>query len=129
MAIVEIAVLGVAAGVMSGLFGVGGGVIFVPLLTLVLGLGQLDAEATSLAAIVPVVAVGAWRQDRAGLVRRRPAVLVGLASLAGVIAGASVATSLSDATLRRIFGLFLVGVAVQFAVRAWRHGRTGSLRG
>jgi len=128
MAIVEIAVLGVAAGVMSGLFGVGGGVIFVPLLTLVLGLGQLDAEATSLAAIVPVVAVGAWRQDRAGLVRRRAAVLVGLASLAGVIAGASVATSLSDATLRRIFGLFLVGVAAQFGLRAWRHGRAGSLR-
>ena len=128
MAIAEIAVLGVAAGVLSGLFGVGGGIIFVPLLTLVLGLGQLAAEATSLAAIVPVVAVGALRQDRAGLVERRAATLVGLASLGGVLAGAAVATSLADSTLRRVFGLFLVGVAVQFAVRAWRHGRRGSLR-
>jgi uncharacterized membrane protein YfcA len=128
MAVAEIAVLGVAAGVLSGLFGVGGGIIFVPLLTLTLGLGQLAAEATSLAAIVPVVAVGAIRQDRAGLVQRRPATLIGLASLAGVIAGAAVATSLSDSTLRRLFGLFLVGVAAQFAVRAWRHGPPGSLR-
>ena len=128
MAVVEIVVLGVAGGVMSGLFGVGGGIIFVPLLTLALGLGQLAAEATSLAAIVPVVAVGAIRQDRAGLVQRRAATLIGLASLGGVIAGAAVATSLSDSTLRRLFGLFLAAVAVQFAFRAWRHGRPGSLR-
>ncbi len=115
MAVVEIVVLGVAGGVMSGLFGVGGGIIFVPLLTLALGLGQLAAEATSLAAIVPVVAVGAIRQDRAGLVQRRAATLIGLASLGGVIAGAAVATSLSDSTLRR-------------AVRPLPGGRRGAVR-
>ena len=60
------AALGLAAGVLSGMFGVGGGILFVPTLVLVLDLTQLSAQATSLAAIVPVVAVGAWRQHRAG---------------------------------------------------------------
>ena len=53
--------LGLAAGVLAGLFGVGGGILFVPTLVW-LGLGQLDAEATSLLAILPTVAAGTWRQ-------------------------------------------------------------------
>ena len=60
------ALVGLAAGGVSGLFGVGGGVLFVPALTLVLGLSQLHAEATSLAAIIPVVLAGVWRQRGTG---------------------------------------------------------------
>ena len=63
------ALLGLAAGVLSGLFGVGGGILFVPTLTLVLGLTQLHAEATSLLAILPTAAAGVWRQRA---VRERP---------------------------------------------------------
>ncbi|MEA2151762.1 MAG: hypothetical protein QOD69_3592, partial [Solirubrobacteraceae bacterium] len=59
---IEAAVIGVAAGVVAGLLGVGGGALFVPALTIGLGLSQLDAEATSLLAIIPVALVGAWRQ-------------------------------------------------------------------
>ena len=65
--------LGLAGGTLAGLFGVGGGIVFVPALTLGLGLSQLSAEATSLAAIVPVVAVGSFRQNRSGLVDWRSA--------------------------------------------------------
>ena len=75
--------LGLAAGVMSGLFGVGGGILFVPLLV-ALGLGQVEAAATSLLAVVPTAAVGAWRQARYGNLRVRPALIIGVASIVGV---------------------------------------------
>jgi uncharacterized membrane protein YfcA len=108
--------LGFAAGAISGMFGVGGGVLFVPTLVLVAGLTQLEAQATSLAAIIPVVLVGAWRQHSYGNVRWRPALVVGLASAAGVAGGVALAVALSEDTLRRLFaGLLLV-----FAARlAW----------
>jgi uncharacterized membrane protein YfcA len=116
--------LGLAGGVVAGLFGVGGGIVFVPALTLGLGLSQLTAEATSLAAIVPVVAVGSFRQHRAGLVRWRPAAVIGVCSLAGVLVGAEIALRLPETTLRRAFALFLVVSAAQMALRASRQLRT-----
>jgi uncharacterized membrane protein YfcA len=115
-----IAGLGVLAGVISGLFGVGGGVIFVPALTLILGRHQLQAEATSLAAIVPVALAGSWRQHREGLVRWRTAAIIGVTSVVGVLVGAEVATRLSNRALERAFGVFLVLVAGQLGFKAWR---------
>jgi uncharacterized membrane protein YfcA len=113
-------VLGLGAGVLSGMFGVGGGILFVPTLTLVIGLTQIEAEATSLAAMVPVVAVGAWRQNRHGLVRWRIATIVGLASGLGVIGGVMLAEALPEHALRKLFALLLVGTAVQLVVSARR---------
>jgi uncharacterized membrane protein YfcA len=111
--------LGFAAGVLAGFFGVGGGILFVP--TLVgLGLSQLDAEATSLLAILPTVAAGTWRQRRYGNVRWRSALVLGFASIAGVEAGVQIATSLPEDTLRRLFALLLLGVAAQLAWRSRR---------
>jgi uncharacterized membrane protein YfcA len=107
------AVLGVVAGVLAGLFGVGGGIVFVPALTLGVGLGQLDAEATSLAAMVPVVLLGSWQQHRRGLVAWRPAVAIGLTSIGGVLAGAAVAESLPEDVLARLFGLLLIVLAIR----------------
>lgn len=106
--------LGLAAGVLSGLFGVGGGILFVPALV-ALGLGQVDAAATSLLAIVPTAAVGIWRQSRYGNMRVRPAVVVGVASIAGVEVGVQIATALPEHALRRLFGLLLLLVAAQLA--------------
>ena len=114
-------VLGLAAGVLSGMFGVGGGILFVPTLTLVLGLTQLGAQATSLAAMIPVVAVGAWRHHRYGNVRWRPAVVIGLTSGVGVLGGAALATSLPDDVLRKLFAVLILLVAAQLA---WTRGRT-----
>jgi uncharacterized protein len=114
-----IGALGMFAGVISGLFGVGGGIIFVPALTLILGRHQLQAEATSLAAIVPVALVGSWRQHREGLVRWQTAAIIGLSSVGGVLAGAELATSLSNKVLGRAFGVFLVAAALQLGWKAW----------
>jgi uncharacterized protein len=115
--------LGFVAGVLAGLFGVGGGILFVPTLTLGLGLTQLHAEATSLLAIIPTVAAGTWRQQRYGNVRWRPAVVIGLAAVAGVEGGVAVAERLPEGILQRLFGALMILVAVQIALRAWR--RTG----
>jgi hypothetical protein len=114
--------LGVAAGVLAGLFGVGGGILFVPTL-LALGLSQIEAEATSLLAILPTVAAGAWRQHRYGNLRPRTAVVLGLASVGGVAVGALVATSLPEHVLRRLFGVLMLGVAAQLAWRAYSSRR------
>lgn len=111
--------LGFAAGVLAGLFGVGGGILFVPTL-LGLGLGQLDAEATSLLAILPTVAAGVWRQSSYGHVRWRPALWLGLSSIAGVQLGVVVATSMSEDVLRRLFGVLVLAAAAQLALRALR---------
>jgi len=111
--------LGLAAGVLSGLFGVGGGILFVPTLV-ALGLGQVEAAATSLLAIVPTATVGAWRQARYGNLRVRPALIVGVASIVGVEVGVQIATSLPEHLLRRLFGVLLVAVAAQLALRASR---------
>jgi len=117
-AILVAALLGAGAGVLSGLFGVGGGILFVPTLTLVLGLSQIHAEATSLLAILPTAAVGAWRQQRYGNVRWRAALVLGVAAIAGVEAGVQIAEALPQATLRRLFGALMLIVAAQVAWRA-----------
>jgi uncharacterized membrane protein YfcA len=114
------AVLGLVAGVLAGLFGVGGGVLFVPTLVLVLGLTQVHAEATSLLAIIPTVLVGAWRQRAHGNLRWRPAVVVGLASIAGVEAGVRLARALPEDVLRRLFAVLMFVVAANIAWRTLR---------
>ena len=109
--------LGLLAGVISGLLGVGGGLLFVPTL-LALGLSQRSAEATSLLAILPTVAAGAWTQQRYGNVRWRPALVIGVASIGGVIGGVLVAEALPEVALRRLFAILLLAVAAQITFRA-----------
>jgi uncharacterized membrane protein YfcA len=111
--------LGVAAGVLAGLFGVGGGILFVPALV-ALGLGQTEAQGTSLLAILPTVLAGAWNQRRYGNLRPQKALVVGVASIAGVEVGARLATELPEATLRRLFALLLFAVAAQLVWRTRR---------
>jgi uncharacterized protein len=113
--------LGVAAGILAGFFGVGGGLLFVPTLV-ALGLSQIEAEATSLLAILPTVAVGAWRQNVYGNVRWRTALVLGVSSIAGAVVGVQIATALSEEWLRRLFALLLLSTAAQLA---WRFRRSG----
>ena len=115
-----VAVIGLVGGVLAGLFGVGGGIVFVPTLALALGLTQLHAEASSLLAILPTAVVGSWRQYRYGNVHLRSAAVVGLASIGGVQLGVLVAESLPEATLRRLFGVLLLATAGHIAWRASR---------
>ena len=119
MTYVLAAVLGVVAGVLAGLFGVGGGILFVPTLV-ALGLSQHDATGTSLLAIIPTAVVGTWRQARYGNVRWRGAAVIGAAAVVAAQGGAAVAEALSGATLRKLFAGLLVLVAIQIAWRARR---------
>ena len=110
-------VVGLAAALLLT-FGVGGGLIFVPTLVLLLGLGQVDAEATSLLAILPVVIAGTWRQHLYGNVRWRTAAIIGLAAVGGIELGVLTANALPEATLRRLFAVLVLLVAAQLAWRA-----------
>jgi uncharacterized membrane protein YfcA len=110
--------VGFAAGVTSGLLGVGGGILFVPGLVLFLGLTQLDAEATSLVAVVLVAVVGAWRQHAYGNLRLRDGVAIGLLSPLGVLAGAVLANAVSERTLEVAFAAVQLYFAYRLARRA-----------
>ena len=111
--------LGLVAGVLAGMFGVGGGILFVPTL-IALGLNQHEAIGTSLLAIVPTVFVGTWRQSRYGNVRWRAAAILGVAAAVSAQGGVVLAEALPASTLRRLFAGLLVLVAVQVAWRARR---------
>ena len=118
--------IGLAGGVIAGLLGVGGGVLFVPGLVFFLGLGQHQAEATSLLAIVPVALVGTIRNDRYGNVRRHDALMLGLLSVAGAAAGVALANLLSGPVLRYAFAALMVLVAAQLVRRALAPPRTAA---
>jgi hypothetical protein len=118
--VIEAALVGVAAGVIAGLFGVGGGTLFVPALTLFLGLSHLEAEATSLLAIVPVALVGAWRQRGYGNLRVSDGVTVGLLAIGGAVLGVVLANALPERALELGFAALLLAVAVQMVRRALR---------
>jgi uncharacterized protein len=121
MGLIVLAVaLGAIAGVLAGFFGVGGGILFVPTLALALGLSQLEAEATSLAAILPAVAAGAWQQQRYRNVRWRAAAIIGAASIVGVEAGVRVAVALPEDVLRRLFAVLVLALAAHLAIRTFR---------
>jgi uncharacterized membrane protein YfcA len=110
-------VMGALAGIVSGLLGVGGGILFVPALTLALSLTQLKAEATSLFAIIPVAMVGAARQYRYGNVRVRDGVVLGALSALGVLGGVALANALPERALKIGFAVLMLLVAAQFLRR------------
>jgi uncharacterized protein len=122
------ALIGVLAGIASGLLGIGGGILFVPALTILLGLGQVEAEATSLLAIVPVALVGSWRQRAYGNLRMGDAGVIGALSVLGVLAGVALANALPERVLRIGFALLLLHMARQLVQRG-RDGRRRRLAG
>ena len=109
--------LGVAAGALAGLFGVGGGILFVPALTLVVGLPHLQAEGASLLAIIPVSILGSWRQHRSGTVRWRAAATMGVASVLTTVAGAFLAEATPAQTLQVLFAVLMIATAAQIIIR------------
>ena len=120
---------GLAGGVVAGMLGVGGGVLFVPALVVFMNLSQHHAEATSLLAIIPVALVGAYRQDRYGNVRRTDALLLGCLSIVGAVAGVALANALSGEVLRDSFAALMVFVAGQLLRRALREPAQARKRG
>ncbi len=116
--VVETVLIGVVAGLLAGMLGVGGGALFVPALVAFVGLHQVDAEATSLLAIVPVAAVGAWRQRSYGNLRVRDATVVGLLAIPGAVAGVALVNALPERAVEIAFGLLQLFVAWQLVRRA-----------
>jgi uncharacterized protein len=114
------AVLGLLGGVLGGLLGVGGGILFVPALTIFTDASQVEAEATSLLAIVPVALVATWRQRRYGNLRLREGLLVGALSPLGVAAGVVVANEVSQRALELGFAGLALLIAARLAARAFR---------
>ena len=115
---VLVALLGLTAGVVSGLFGVGGAIVIIPGLVLVAKLPQHTANGTSLAALLlPVGLLGAWEYYRRGQVNVPYAAIIAAGLFVGALLGAKLAGPLSDAALRRAFGVFLMLVALRLLIR------------
>jgi uncharacterized membrane protein YfcA len=110
-------VVGTLAGLLAGLLGVGGGVLFVPALTVFLGLSQIDAEATSLLAIMPMAIVGAWRQRGYGNVDLRAGGLLGVAAIPGAVAGVAVVNILPERVVQIAFAGLMLVIAWQMVRR------------
>jgi uncharacterized membrane protein YfcA len=123
MDVLGVVLVGLAAGLASGLLGIGGGVLFVPGLVIFFGEAQLEAEATALLAVTLVAAVGAWRQHGYGNVRLRDGLVVGALSPLGVAAGAVVANNVPERALE----LGFAGVQLYFAWELLRKALTDSV--
>ncbi len=120
MDIVLVILFGVAGGFVGGMVGVGGGILFVPALAIVLDEPQIEAEATSLLAIVIVAIAGTIRQRRYGNVRLADAAIIGVTSVAGVALGVVVSNEVSQRTLEVGFAILALGIAAQLVHRASR---------
>ena len=121
MELAGVLAIGFVAGMAAGLLGIGGGALFVPALVLFLGLSQLDAQATSLLAIIPVAAVGAARQHRYGNLRLRDGLLLGVLATGGALGGVALANAVPERALEVSFAMLQLFVAAQLARRALRN--------
>lgn len=109
--------LGIGAGMLSGLIGIGGGVIIVPALVLILGFSQHQAQGTTLALMVPPIGIlAAWSYYRQGFVDLHAALFICIGFLAGSLLGARLATNISTIVLERIFGVTLLLISVKMIV-------------
>ena len=124
-AIVGLVVFGVAVGTLSGLLGVGGGVIIVPVLIGLVGIGDLLAKGTSLLAMVPISTVGTIANVRAKLVRLSDGVIAGVCAVAASFGGSAIAFVMPPRLSATLFGILLVITALQLGWRAIRLQRRG----
>ncbi|MHC4153506.1 MAG: TSUP family transporter [Planctomycetota bacterium] len=106
--------LGLAVGILSGLIGIGGGIVFVPVLVLLVGMSQHHAQGTTLALMVPPIGLlAAWTYYKSGFVDFRIAALICVGFFFGGLLGAKFATQISDALLTRIFGVALLLISIK----------------
>jgi uncharacterized membrane protein YfcA len=117
-------VLGLAMGILSGLFGIGGGIIVVPALIGIFAISDLIAKGTSLLVMIPTSAIGTVANWRAGTVDVRAGLIVGAAATAASIPGAALALALPARLSGILFGLLLLVVAAQLTVRAIKASKT-----
>lgn len=119
-------VLGLVMGIASGLFGIGGGVIVVPILGALFGAGDLLAKGTSLLAIIPGAVTGTVRNARAGVVDVIDGTIVGVTAAAASFGGVALAAALSPQLATILFAVLLLAATAQLVVRAIRDERARS---
>lgn len=113
-------ILGLIAGIIAAALGLGGGIIFVPALVVIFGFDQHIAQGTSLAVIFPTAIMATLAHSRMGNVRWELAIPIGLTGIIGAVLGARIALQLDADLLRRLFGVFLLVLAVRMVWHAWR---------
>ncbi len=121
--IVALVVLGVVMGIAAGMFGVGGGVLAVPVLIAFFGVSDLVAKGTSLIAMIPTAATGTFANTRAGLVRLGDGLIVGASAVAASFGGVALAFLLPPRLSAVLFGILMLIVAVELTQRAIRASR------
>jgi len=114
------AAMGFLGGLVGGLLGVGGGILYVPALTIFMSESQVRAEATSLLAIIPVAIVAVWRQLGYGNVRVRDGLVIGALSPLGVAIGVVTANTIPERALELTFAGLALAIAAQLLIRALR---------
>ena len=114
--ILRLAAIGTAAGAFSGLFGVGGGTVIVPLLVLWLGFGERLATGTSLAAIVVIALLAAALHGAYGNVEPLKALIVGVPALGGIVAGTAIQQRLPERAISLLFAALLLVIAIELAI-------------
>ena len=114
--ILKLAAIGTAAGAFSGLFGVGGGTVIVPLLVLWFGFGERLATGTSLAAIVVIALLATALQGAYGNVEPLKALIVGVPALGGIVAGTALQQRLPERAISLLFAALLLVIAIELAI-------------
>lgn len=117
MAIALSVIIGLVAGVLSGLLGVGGGIVLVPMMVFVLGVSQHIAQGVSLLVIIPTAASGLWHLHKEKLIDYKTAALLSIGAILGAMASSNIVSSIPAVGLKRIFGVFVIimGVRMVFA--------------
>ncbi|MFM9136331.1 MAG: sulfite exporter TauE/SafE family protein [bacterium] len=124
---VALVVVGLAMGLLSAMFGIGGGIVLVPVLTSLLGFGQYVAAGTSLAVMAPTALLGAVRLTSPGLTQWDRGALLGLGGIVGGIIGARLALALPVVIVTYLFAVLMVITAVRLAIKGWNdRGETGT---
>lgn len=111
--ILALLAIGLTAGLLAGLLGIGGGVVMVPAMVLIIGLDQHVAQGTSLLVIIPAAALGSFTHHRHGRLALRDAAALAVGGVLGAVLGSVTALSLDDQLLRRLFAILILGVAVR----------------
>ncbi|GBG54785.1 UPF0721 transmembrane protein [Sporomusaceae bacterium FL31] len=116
-----IILIGLTAGILSGLLGVGGGLILIPAMVLLLELSQHTAQGISLLVIVPTAFAGVWRLNKEKLIDFTMVFYLSLGAVIGAVISASLIQSLSSTTLKTVFGMFIIAVGIYTLINAWRN--------